>query len=60
MPTVRPTPSPEVISYAVRAGDTLAKIATRFGVTLEQIVEANDIEDPNLIEVGQVLIIPGR
>ena len=59
-PTVPPAPSPEVISYTVRAGDTLAKIATQFGVTVEEIVEANDIEDPNRIEVGQVLIIPGR
>ena len=58
IPTVPPAPSPAVISYTVEAGDTLAKIAAQFGVTVEEIVEANDIEDVNLIEVGQVLVIP--
>jgi LysM repeat protein len=52
------TPSPAVITYTVQPGDTLAKIAAEFGVTVEEIVEANDIEDPSLINVGQVLIIP--
>jgi len=60
MPTVPPAPSPEAITYTVRAGDTLAKIAGQFGTTVEEIVEANDIEDPNRIEVGQVLIMPQR
>jgi hypothetical protein len=45
-------------SYTVQAGDTLNKIANRFGVTLQALVEANDIPDPSLIHVGQVLIIP--
>ncbi|GAI35109.1 unnamed protein product [marine sediment metagenome] len=58
MPTVPPTPSPEVITYTVRAGDALAKIAAQFGTTVEEIVEANEIEDANRIEVGQVLVIP--
>ena len=68
-PTIGPTPeatsAPQatpppraVITYTVRAGDTLAKIAAEFGVTIEAIVEANDIEDPSLISVGQVLVIP--
>lgn len=52
------TPSPAVITYTVQAGDTLAKIAAEFGVTVEEITEANDIEDPSLISVGQVLVIP--
>jgi len=60
VPTIPPAPSPEVITYTVKAGDALAKIAAQFGVTVEEIVEANDIEDPNRIEVGQVLVIPGR
>ena len=46
-------------TYAVQPGDTLSKIAARFGVTVAAIVEANDIKDPNKIEVGQVLVIPG-
>jgi len=54
-----PTPEPRaVITHTVQPGDTLAKIAAEFGVTVEEIVEANDIEDPSLINVGQVLVIP--
>ncbi|MCR4405614.1 MAG: LysM peptidoglycan-binding domain-containing protein [Anaerolineae bacterium] len=47
-----------VVTYTVQAGDTLSKIAKEFGVTVEAIVEANNIEDPSLLQVGQVLIIP--
>lgn len=66
-PVLTPTPTPAVatptpvtgaITYTVQAGDTLGKIAKEFGVTVEAIVEANDIEDPSLIQVGQVLVIP--
>jgi len=46
------------ITYVVQAGDTLAKIAAMFGVTVEAVVEASDIEDPDVIEVGQVLTLP--
>jgi len=53
-----PSPAAEVITYTIQAGDTLGKIAAEFGVTVEEIVEANDIEDPSLINVGQVLVIP--
>lgn len=46
-------------AYTVAPGDTLGAIAVRFGVTVEALVAANGIEDPNRIRVGQVLIIPG-
>jgi murein DD-endopeptidase MepM/ murein hydrolase activator NlpD len=51
--------TPEAQSYTVVAGDTLGEIATRYGVSLEALSAANGIVDPNLLEVGQVLIIPG-
>ncbi|MEZ4718320.1 MAG: LysM peptidoglycan-binding domain-containing protein [Caldilineaceae bacterium] len=46
-------------TYTVVAGDTLAAIAERLGVPLDALVAANQIENPALIQVGQVLVIPG-
>jgi LysM repeat protein len=46
-------------SYRVRAGDTLAAIARRHGVSLARIIAANPRINPNLIFVGQVIVIPG-
>jgi murein DD-endopeptidase MepM/ murein hydrolase activator NlpD len=44
--------------YTVAPGDTLGAIANRFGVTVDDLVAANGITDPNLLAVGQVLTIP--
>jgi LysM repeat protein len=45
--------------YTVQRGDTLGKIAARYGVTTKQIVDLNGIKNPNLIVPGQKLKIPG-
>ena len=45
-------------TYVVQPGDCLSVIAARFGVTVDAIVKRNNISNPNLIQVGQVLIIP--
>ena len=42
----------------MKAGDQLARIAAKYGVTVAAIQKANGIKDPNLIKVGQKLIIP--
>jgi len=42
-------------SHTVRAGDTIDKIAARYGLTPEQIVQANDLVSANHIQVGQRL-----
>jgi spore germination protein len=42
----------------VKRGESLSIIAERYGVSLEALIEANDIDDPNKIEVGQELVIP--
>ena len=49
-------------TYVVESGDTAADIAERFGVTLEELADANDatIEELRFLEVGQVLKIPSR
>ncbi len=57
-PTAAPTPAPSQVVYIVKAGDQLARIAATYGVTVAAIQEANNITDPNLIKVGQKLVIP--
>jgi len=44
--------------YVVQPGDTLFAIALRFGVTASDITAANNLSNPNLIFVGQRLVIP--
>ncbi len=45
--------------YTVQGGDTLFRIATRFGLTVNDLARANNVSDPTLIYSGQQLIIPG-
>lgn len=44
-------------TYVVQRGDRLAKIAESFGVTVQCIVQANNIANPDLIYTGQTLVI---
>ena len=44
--------------YTVLKGDTLIAISDRFGIDLNDLVRENNIADPTLIYVGQVLLIP--
>jgi len=56
-PSVGPVGSPRL--YKIKSGDSLAKIANKFHVTVQQILDANpSISDPNHIEVGQLIVIP--
>ena len=56
-PTVRAAPTP--LTYAIKAGDTLNKIAKKFGLTVDALLAANkQIKNPNKISVGDVLTIP--
>lgn len=62
IPSVNPTPIPQPtpVTYTVQAGDTLSRIAGRFGITLQQLIDANKeaIPDPDKLQIGDVLIIP--
>jgi LysM repeat protein len=51
------TPTPSGL-YTVQPGDTLGALAERFGVSVDEIVAANNLTDPNNVLAGQVLIIP--
>ena len=53
-----PSGSTKQISYVIKKGDSLGLIATRFGVKTDALVKANGISRPDLIKVGQKLIIP--
>lgn len=46
------------VEYTVEPGEELGLIAKKFNVTIEDIVQANNLENPDLLYVGQVLIIP--
>jgi murein DD-endopeptidase MepM/ murein hydrolase activator NlpD len=62
-----PTPDPphllpklrtDPIEYTVQSGDTLGRIAQNYGVSLEMLIAANDLANPNILSVGQVVIVP--
>jgi LysM repeat protein len=57
-PTPTPTPAPTPLTYTVRSGDTLSRIASQHGTTVAAIVELNGITDPSRLRIGQVLLIP--
>ena len=58
-PEPTPVPEPTPQTYTIQEGDFLSVVADRFGVTLDELLAANpDIEDPNRISVGDVIIIP--
>ncbi len=58
-PLVPPTTAPPVTTtYVVVTGDTLGRIAVRFNTTASTLAQLNGITNPNIIHVGQRLIIP--
>ncbi len=58
-PTAEVTPGPSPRSYRVKSGDTIAKIAKKFKITIAALTAANpEIGNADHIEVGQILIIP--
>jgi putative chitinase len=63
-PEPEPTPEPNLttgsIEYRVQRGDTVAAIASRFGVTVAQVAQASNLSNPGLIFVGQKLTIPNQ
>jgi len=62
LPTKTPLPenlyAGQNIEYQIQLGDTLETIAAEFNSTAEAIAELNEIEDPNTIGVGQIILVP--
>jgi LysM repeat protein len=69
VPTVAPTPPASVATatappasnqqrYVVQSGDTLSGIAAQYGVPIQRIIDANSLQNPDLLLPGQELIIP--
>lgn len=46
--------------YVVKSGDTLSKIASKYGTTYQELARINNIENPNLIFPGQKIKINGK
>lgn len=57
-PTARATATVDSSTYTVQSGDTLFSIAAEFDLTVAELLEANPEIDPNVIQVGQELVIP--
>jgi LysM repeat protein len=55
---VPPTATASAQSHTVQTGETLSQIAKAYGVSVQAIVAANGLADPNHIVTGQVLVIP--
>jgi LysM repeat protein len=45
-------------TYRVQPGDTLMAIANRYRTSVNALMEANNLADPNILSIGQVLVIP--
>lgn len=63
---IQPTPNPTrsdlgnqaAGEYIVQLGDSLSGIAAQAGVSVETLLALNNLADPNLLEVGQVILLP--
>jgi LysM repeat protein len=52
------TPTPAGTVYTVKEGDTISAIAVGNNSTVDAIAKANNLSDPNKIQIGQKLIVP--
>ncbi len=57
-PVQPPKPSPSVITYTVKKGDTLSSIARKYGTTAAALAKYNHLRNENAIQIGQKLKIP--
>lgn len=58
MESKTPAPEIEASEYKVKAGDNLSKIAKRHGVSLSELLEANNLSRNSIIRIGQIIKVP--
>jgi LysM repeat protein len=60
VPAVTPAPTPTLVQYTVQSGDTLTRIATKFGIKTWQLLRANPAlaDNPNSLKPGMAINIP--
>lgn len=56
--TATPQPAAQGRKHVVQPGETMYGVAVQYGVTVQAIMQANGLTDPNYLRVGQELIIP--
>jgi len=59
-PTATPTPSPTPAAriHVVGRGDTLSEIADKYGISVQALMKANDMTDPDKLSEGDKLKLP--
>lgn len=57
-PTATATPTPAPIYHTVQSGDTLYGIAEQYGVTLGDLLAANQIGEDAILRINQILLVP--
>lgn len=58
-PVLAQDTSPDRPIYVVQEGDTLFSIAIQFGLTVDELITANTLANPDLLSAGMELVIPG-
>lgn len=58
VPTASPEQAPQPVIHTVQSGDTLWKIAQRYGTTIDAILKANNLDPAKYLYIGQKLTIP--
>ncbi len=53
-----PAADAEALEYRLRAGDRLTDVARTFHVTVQDLMDANDVRDPNTLREGQLIRVP--
>lgn len=57
-PHAVPTPRTQEETYVIQPGDTLNQIAVRYGVSVDSLIRANALPNPDFLAPGQTLLIP--